>query len=427
MSTGTNTGEIGVYVTIDGSDVFAGRLYAHRRRGTDSASFGYDPRYLARPDAYALDPELRLVTGSQHTPAGRALFGAFADSAPDRWGRTLIKRAERVRAKEAGTTARSITEIDFLLGVRDDLRQGALRFRTDESGPFLATVDAGVPQLTDLPELLNLAAHAEDDTAGYDELNRLVRAGSSLGGARPKAHVTNTDGRIAIAKFPSANVDTWNVMAWEQTALDLARSAGLVVPDSRLVKVGTRHVLVVDRFDRTADGDRIGYVSAMTMLAARDGDERSYLEIAEVIEERSDAATIELEQLWGRIAFSVLISNTDDHLRNHGFLHTRGEVWNLAPAFDLNPNPEPGAKYLATAIDEAETEASVDLLLEVADYFRLSREHALGVLGQVSAAVAGWRQVATGNGLDERDIAEMAPAFEHSRSERAREVTGIVV
>ena len=418
-------GEVGVYVTIDGADVLAGRLYAHRRRGTESASFAYEARYLARSDAYALDPELRLVTGSQHTPPGRDLFGAFTDSAPDRWGRTLIKRAERLRAQDSGTVARSMAEIDYLLGVRDDLRQGALRFRREENGPFLATDDTGVPQLTDLPGLLHLAARAENDTAGYEEIKRLVRAGSSLGGARPKAHVLDIGGRIAIAKFPSANADTWNVMAWERIALDLAQAAGVTVPDCRLVSVGRRHVLVVDRFDRTADGGRIGYASAMTMLGARDGDERSYLEIAEVIEERSDAVTVELEQLWRRMAFSVLISNTDDHLRNHGFVHDRGEVWNLAPAFDLNPNPEPGTKYLATAIDETETEASINLLLKVADYFRLDHDQALVVLGEVAAAVTSWREVAGRHGLGGREITAMESAFEHPECVRARELTGL--
>ena len=186
---------------------------------------------------------------------------------------------------------------DLLLGVRDDLRQGALRFRLDEQGPFLATEESGVPALTDLPVLLDIAARAERDTASYEDLKRLVRAGSSLGGARPKAHVLDATGRVAIAKFPSDSSDTWNVMAWERVALDLARDAGVTVPDSRLIRIGDRNVLVVDRFDRRGTA-RIGYASAMTMLEASDGDQRSYLEIAEVIEQRSTAATAELRQLW---------------------------------------------------------------------------------------------------------------------------------
>src|SRR5580692_9786266 len=314
-------------------------MYPHLRRGTESVSFIYDDEYLANPGAYQLDPALPLVTGTLQTPVGRALFGGFADSLPDRWGRTLIQRAERARAQAAATAPRAMSEIDLLLGVRDDLREGALRFRHAGQEPFLAAEASGIPVLTDLPALLDIAARAERDTADYEDLKRLLQAGSSLGGARPKAHVLDSAGRVAIAKFPSASSDTWNVMAWEKVALDLARDAGVTVPDSQLIRVGDRNVLVVDRFDRRGTV-RIGYASAMTMLEASDGDQRSYLEIAEVIEERSTAAAAELRQLWRRIAFSILISNTDDHLRNHGFLHERGDSWMLSPALDLNPNPQ---------------------------------------------------------------------------------------
>jgi serine/threonine-protein kinase HipA len=412
-----------VYVAAGDRNLRVGRLYAHRRRGVESASFVYDDRYLADPDAYALDPALPLVSGTLQTPARRAMFGAFADGSPDRWGRTLIHRAERARAQAAGTVPRSMSEFDVLLGVRDDLRQGALRFRLDEEGPFLATEDWGVPVLTDLPALLDIAARVEQDTAGYEDLQRLLRAGSSLGGARPKAHVVDAAGRIAIAKFPSAGSDTWNVMAWEKVALDLARDAGVTVTDSQLLRVGDRHVLVVDRFDRDG-GTRIGYASAMTMLEASDRDQRSYLEIAEVIEERSTAATTDLRQLWRRIAFSILISNTDDHLRNHGFLHQRGDSWALSPAFDLNPDPRPGPKDLSTAIDFTDTRASVDNLMRVADYFRLGTSAALAVVAEVTQAVARWRTVATSHGLRQRDLNEMEPAFQHAEAERALTLTG---
>lgn len=204
-----------------GSATEAVDCYSRRRRGAESASFAYDEGYLARPDAYPLDPALPLVSGTQHTALGLPLFGAFGDSAPDRWGRSLIQRAERSRAREAGTAARDIAEIDYLLGVRDDLRQGALRFSLGDDHGFLAPDSTGVPALADLGELLDLATKAENARAGYEELSRLVRAGGSLGGARPKAHVRGADGRLAIAKFPSANSDTWNVMAWEKVALDL--------------------------------------------------------------------------------------------------------------------------------------------------------------------------------------------------------------
>jgi serine/threonine-protein kinase HipA len=401
--------DIQVYVVIDGEDVSAGTLYAHRRRGSESASFAYDSTYLAHPGAYALDPLLPLTRGTHQTRAGQALFGAFSDCAPDRWGRTLVKRREAMLAREEGQAARSLGEVEYLLGVRDDLRQGALRFR--HGNAFPAEDDEGVPALTDLPSLLELAEKAERDTADLTDLQRLVRVGSSLGGARPKAHVLDANGRIAIAKFPSTSDDTWNVMAWEKVALDLAKASGITVPESRLLNLAGRHVLVVDRFDRTADGSRIGYASAMTMLEASDGDARSYLEIAEVIETTSRRATAELQELWRRIAFSVLISNTDDHLRNHGFLHEHGESWRLSPAFDLNPNPDPGPKYLNTNINEGDNTASVDLVLDVAEYFRLTAAQAAGVLNEIVDAVSQWKTVAASHGLSAAEIDGMEPAF----------------
>lgn len=416
-------GEVGVYVAVGTRNLFAGRLYPHRRRGIESASFAYDDRYLADREAYALDPTLPMVTGALQTPVGRALFGAFSDCAPDRWGRTLIKRAEMARARLAGTAPRSMSEADVLLGVRDDLRQGALRFRSGDEGPFLAVEDSGVPVLTDLPRLLAIAQRAESDSAGYEDLELLLRAGSSLGGARPKAHVMDGNGRIAIAKFPSASSDTWDVMAWEKVALDLARDAGIKVSDSQLIRVADRNVLVVDRFDRQGAA-RIGYASAMTMLEASGGDQRSYLEIASVIEERSPAATADLRQLWRRMAFSILISNTDDHLRNHGFLHERGDSWALSPAFDLNPNPEPGSKELSTAIDFDDTRASIDTMMGVAEYFRLSQEQAIDVLAQVTNATGCWRTVAAAQGLRQAAVNAMEPAFEHAERARAQALVG---
>ena len=413
------SGDIEVYVAVGERNLLAGQMYSHRHRGSESASFVYDSRYLADPDAYSLDPALPLVTGTLQTPVGRRLFGAFADSSPDRWGRTLIQRVERARATAAATAPRSMSEIDLLLGVRDDLRQGALRFRLGDQLPFLASEDSGVPVLADLPALLDIAARAERDAANYEDLKRLLRAGSSLGGARPKAHVLDARGRVSIAKFPSAASDTWNVMAWEKVALDLARDAGVMVPDSQLIRAGDRHVLIVDRFDRLGAA-RVGYASAMTMLEASDRDQRSYLEIAAVIEERSTAATADLRQLWRRIALSILISNTDDHLRNHGFLHQRGESWTLSPAFDLNPNPDPGPKNLSTAIDFTDTRASVDTLISVAPYFRLDPGDAVEVLAQVARAAARWHMVAKTHGLTQRDLDVMEPAFEHAESQRAQ-------
>jgi serine/threonine-protein kinase HipA len=415
--------ETDVVVQIAGEDVLAGRLWSHRRRGAESQTFGYAPEYVSREGAYQLDPGLPLVLGQQQTPSGRAIFGAFSDSAPDRWGRGLIARAEQQRVRREGGATRSFGEIDYLLGVRDDLRQGAVRFRAPGSSDFLAAEDSGVPHLLELGRLLDAVERLERDEAGEAELASLLRGGSSLGGARPKAHVRDASGRLAIAKFPSPSADEWDVMRWEGVALQLARDAGIRVPDSRLHEIDGKSVLVVERFDRAGD-QRVGYVSAMTMLEAADGDAGSYLEIADVIERESPQARRDLHELWRRIAFSILISNFDDHLRNHGFLRESSAGWSLSPAFDLNPDPRPGPRLLHTAIDFDDNAARVDTLMAVADAFRLDERAAPAVLAEVTRATARWSPVADRAGLDRAAIERMAPAFEHEESRRAREQSG---
>lgn len=276
-----------------------------------------------------------------------------------------------------------------------------------------------MPALTELGELLHLARRAEQDEATAQELRRLARQGSSLGGARPKVHVREVSGRLAIAKLPSVASDTWDVMAWEKVTLDLAEQAGVQVPDRQLLEISGRNVLVVTRFDRVLTGGgmaRVGYRSAMTMVEGADGTPGSYLDLVEVIEEHGDRVEEDLQQLWRRVVLTVLVSNTDDHLRNHGFVQSAGGHWRLAPAFDVNPNPQAGeAPQLTTAIGEGPLDASVDELLEVADLFRLDRTSASHVLRQVAETVAMWRQAAVGVGLSPSAIEAMAPAFEHDR------------
>jgi serine/threonine-protein kinase HipA len=412
---------VDVHLVLGGEELLAGRLWSHRRRARESASFAYDARYLAHPRAYALEPGLPLVAGQQHTATTRAIFGAFSDCAPDRWGRRLIQRDEAHRARRDATAERSFGEIDYLLGVRDDLRQGALRFRDPDDGAYMSPADRGIPHLLELGELLGAADRLERDTATEDELHLLLHGGSSLGGARPKAHVLDAGGRTAIAKFPSPSSDDWDVMRWEAVALRLAGAAGIRVPDSQLHVVEGRPVLVIDRFDR-AGGQRIGYASAMTLLEAVDGDRASYLDIAELVETESPRATEDLRELWRRIAFSVLIRNTDDHLRNHGFLRMTSAGWTLSPAFDLNPDPRPGPKLLSTAIDYDTREARIDAVLTVAGLFRLDRPRALAVLLDVVRAVEAWRRVASDVGLDAGAVEHMARAFEHEEAERAHEL-----
>ena len=413
-----------MYVSIDGADVLAGRLFAHARHGTESATFTYDAGYLADPRGYALEPALPLTDGPHQTEPGLAMFRSFADTAPNRWGRRLLARAERLRAERTGTTTRTLTELTYLLGARDDLRHGALRFRDVTTGTWLAAGQDAVPAVAALPDLLALATRAERDDASWDDLSRLVRAGSSLGGARPKVHLVAPDGRVAIAKFPNSDSDTWNVMAWEKTVTDLARLAGVTVPPTELVTVAGRQVHVVDRFDRSGAA-RIGYISALTMLEARDGDIGTYVELASAIERFSARATEDLRELWRRVALSILVSNTDDHLRNHGFLHAHGDAWVLAPAFDLNPNPAAGPRHLATAIaDPDDTRASVEALMRVAPLFRLAQDAALQALRKVCDATGQWRAVASRHGLTEHEIDAMAPAFEHAEREVARGAVG---
>jgi serine/threonine-protein kinase HipA len=411
---------IEVDVQIAGRDVPAGRLWTHRHGQSESATFSYREDYLQLADAYELDPGLPLQAGQHQTPVKQPLFGAMSDCAPDGWGRRLVRRAEAQRAREADTQQRGLTEVDFLLGARDDLRQGALRFRGHDSEQYLAVDSEGVPHLIGLPRLLNASEELERDEPTSEDLRLLLHGGSSLGGARPKAHVLDTEGHLAIAKFPSPKADEWDVIRWEAVALTLARHAGITVPEHELHVIENRPVLVLRRFDRGTNM-RIGYLSAMTMLQARDGEDASYLEIAEVIEERSPDAGGDLGELWRRIVFTVLISNTDDHLRNHGFLRLSTAGWSLSPAFDLNPNPEGGAKQLATAIDDNRTEASLATALEVAGLFRISETQARAIVAEVLAATERWRDVAQATGLGGQQLERLESAFEHEQSAAARE------
>ena len=410
-----------VHVVLpDGDEVRAGTLRFHEKRRTASATFTYEQAYLADPRAYALDPTLQLDAGSHQTPPAVAVFGAMRDGAPDRWGRNLMTRAERERAQREGVTARTLIGSDFLLGTRDDLRQGALRYTTDDR-TFLAPPGDGLPRLIALPRLLDLTDALVTHEAVDRDLRDLVAAGGSLGGARPKAAVVLDDGAaLAIAKLPRRGSDEWDVMGWEKVTLDLAAAAQLTVPRSHLVQVLGRNVLLTERFDRRRTL-RVGFVSAMTMLEAHDGDQRSYLEIADAIETQSPAPGRDLEQLFRRIVFSVLVSNTDDHLRNHGFLR-EPTGWTLSPAFDLNPNPEaPGA--LSTTIDtDGDPTASIDLALQTAQMYRLSPTRAIEIVHEVEQATATWRTVATRLELPARELELMLAAFDTPERTTARAI-----
>lgn len=405
--------ELLVYVDLAGVAHFVGRLWARRARNRESATFEYDADWLASPARFALEPALMLGGGPQHTPQGRALFGAFGDSAPDRWGRNLIQRDERRRAQAEGRAPRSIGEIDFLLGVGDIARQGALRFKEAPDGPFLADGEgATIPPLIRLGELLNAAMRVAADSDDDNDLRLILAPGSSLGGARAKASVLDLQGQLSIAKFPQAD-DAYPVMQWEAVALDLAWRAGIEVPTWRLEQVADRTALLLRRFDR--DGDvRVPFLSAMSMLGAADNEDHSYLEIIDALRQFGSQPERDCAQLWRRIVFNILIANTDDHLRNHGFLFDGAGGWRLSPAYDMNPVPlDVKARILSLAIDEADDTASLDVALSVARQCGLKLPAAREIISEVQAAVAQWRGRAATYGLNARDIDRMASAFEY--------------
>jgi serine/threonine-protein kinase HipA len=412
-----------VYVDLDGQCHLVGRLWGRVRKEKETATFEYDKTWLEHPARFSLEPALKLGPGAFHTAADMPLFGAIGDSAPDRWGRALMRRMERRRAEREGTAVRTLREMDYLLLVDDEARAGALRFAEREGGPFLREAGAKrIPPIVDLPKLLAAAEHVMEDKETDEELRLLFAPGSSLGGARPKASVRERDGHLAIAKFPRKD-DEINTVVWEAVALSLAEKAGVIVPDRHLETVGKKPVLLLRRFDR--DGARrIPFVSAMSMLGSRDMETRSYLEIVDALRQHGAAPKADMEALWRRLVFSILISNTDDHLRNHGFLYQGQEGWRLSPAYDLNPVPaDIKPRILTTAINEEDSTASLALAMEVAPYFELESGQARGIAAQVGKAVGQWREEAGRHSLTKVEIERMASAFEHEDLEMARKAS----
>ena len=406
-----------VYLDLDSEPRLVGRLWARNRKGKESATFEYDASWLKHPARFALEPALVLSHGPHHTAAGRRLFGAIGDSTPDRWGRLLIQREERRKAHEAKREPRTLGEIDYLLGVGDIARQGALRFAENEGGPFMAA-GVQIPPLVRLPALLGAALRITADGGSDEDLKLLLAPGSSLGGARPKASIIDRDNQLAIAKFPQHD-DLVPKTQWEAVALTLAAKAGIPTPEWRMETVAKRHVLLLRRFDR-ADERRIPFLSAMSMLDAQDNEPRSYLEIADALRRYGAKPEADCAQLWRRIVFSILISNTDDHLRNHGFLYDAAGGWRLAPAYDLNPMPvDIKPRILTTAIDEADGTASLDLTFEVARHFGIKPDKARSIANEVGSAVKNWRKTAKALGLSPNATERMSSAFEHEELKKA--------
>jgi serine/threonine-protein kinase HipA len=378
-------------------------------------SFDYAPDWLRRPDAFAIDPtSLLLRPGPQH---GATLFGALLDCGPDRWGQILIERAVRKKV----LAQKPYRPIDYVLALDDASRLGALRFREDADNPFLAVGTGKLPPLIRLQALLRAAdaIHTETDTAA--DLRFLLGAGSTLGGARPKSAVALPDGRLALAKFPKPD-DTRDIAAGEILALALAANAGIRAVEHRLVSVGHHSVAVVTRFDRTGPA-RIPFVSGASLLGLAQDDPSAYTRLADAIRQFGNDVAGDLRELWRRLVFSLLASNFDDHLRNHGFLMAEPGRWALSPAYDLNPVPEiDRVRTAKTPISEDPAEPSIAGALDVAARFGLKPAAAKAILREVFTAVSAWRITGRKLRLKPATLGAYASAFEHGLMDEARNV-----
>ena len=421
METRSNKKDIYVYAHWTGmkEPVLMGVLKAEFTRGKEIFSFSYSEAWLKSSYSQILDPELQLYSGSQFAKEEKQNFGVFLDSSPDRWGRILMKRREAAMARSEKRPEKILSESDYLLGVFDGHRMGAIRFKQDPDGPFLNDNEKlASPPFTSIRELEQISLRLEEDNAIEDPeylkwLTILINPGSSLGGARPKASVVDDKKSLWIAKFPSKS-DIKDVGGWEKVTNELARNAGLNVVVSKIQKFSSKHyTYLTKRFDRTSTGERIHYASAMTMLGYVDGnnfqDGVSYLEIVDFLTKNGANIKSDLTELWQRIVFNLFVSNTDDHLRNHGFILTvRG--WILSPAFDINPNED--GTGLSLNISPDDNSLDLDLCLEVADYFRITKDNALKKIADIKSSVKNWRNVANKYKLPKSEQELMAKVFE---------------
>lgn len=390
-----------------------GVLSAHQAKGRKAFSFTYDPDWLRKKDRILLDPDISWFSGPQF--AGKMEnFGVFLDSMPDRWGRMLMKRRAVMEASEMNQPTPNLYDIDFLLGVQDESRMGALRFKLDPEGPFLAQNNIPIPPISSIRELQQAANVIEGDT-GRQSMRKwlaiLLAPGSSLGGARPKANVKDEAGELWIAKFPSRHDDI-DKGAWEYVLYQLACNAGITMAESRMMKVGNQfHTFLTRRFDRQHQ-QRIHFASAMTMTGNNEETMKektvSYLDLAEFIRFSGANAKEDLPQLWRRIVFHLAVSNTDDHLRNHGFLFTP-HGWRLSPAYDLNPSIDKDG--LSLNIDMESNALSYDLAFSVGQYFDLGLQAMQDILKQVQNSVRHWRSIAVKAGIRKAEQDMMAGAF----------------
>ena len=394
-----------------------GTLSVTHTKGREIFSFAYDKAWLVRGLAQNLDPDLQLFAGTQYLSTGKRNFGIFLDSSPDRWGRVLMVRREAISARMESRKPKTLFEEDYLLGVFDAHRMGALRFKKETNGPFLHdNASFASPPWTSLRELEHASLQLEKDVLSDEEslrwLNMLMAPGASLGGARPKASVIDPADNLWIAKFPSGN-DQVNIGAWEMVVNVLGKEAGLNIADGQVKKFNSKHhTFLSKRFDRVKGNGRIHFASAMILLGYSDGAEGvSYLNLAEFIMQNGANVKDDLEELWRRIVFNISVKNTDDHLRNHGFLLTPGG-WILSPAFDVNPVYH--GRGLTLNISETDNSLDFDLATSVAKYFRVSENKATTIISEVKQASGKWQKVAKVYKIPAIEQDLMAQAFENS-------------
>lgn len=412
-----------IYVYMDwqesDSPIQMGVLHSEVLRGKEVFSFENNTDWLTYKQFRALDPDLAQFSGKQYLPADKSNFGMFLDSSPDRWGRMLMRRREAINARLENRPSRTLTEADYLLGVYDGNRMGALRFKLSPDDEFMDNNKAmATPPWTSIRDLeyasLQLEKENLKDDAEYAKwLNMLIAPGSSLGGARPKANILDNNGALWIAKFPSGH-DTKDMGAWETVTAEMARKCGIEMAESRAQKFSNRqHTFLTKRFDRI-NGKRIHFASAMTLLGYTDGTNSaegvSYLELAEWIGRNCDNVSQNLEQLWRRIVFNIAVSNCDDHLRNHGFLLTP-KGWTLSPAYDINPDEH--GMGLKLNISEDDNSLDFELALSVAAYFGLDNATSDEIINQTKKVVSNWQQLATQYGISRSEQEDNAGAFRY--------------
>ncbi len=399
---------------LDYNNEPVGTIYVSEGRGKEMYSFEYEDEWLRKSKQY-LDPDLQLYAGRQYVRDNKKIFGAFADSCPDRWGRLLMRRREEIRAKSADERPKKLLESDFLIGVYDESRMGGLRFKNSRDGDFISNdKEYATPPWTSLRELEQASISFENDEDSLNEkwIRQLIAPGSSLGGARPKASVIAPDGSLWIAKFPSKH-DNCDSGAWEMVAHELAKKCGISVPEARLEKFSKLgSTFLVKRFDRNGSR-RVHFTSAMTMLGKVDGDNRtdgsSYLEIVSFIKAMGAAPKADLEELWKRIVFSMAVSNTDDHFRNHGFLLTRNG-WVLSPMYDVNPDMY--GEYLSLNVDNNDSVIDFELAKDASVYYGLSKKQAEQIIMEIRDVVdKNWVLLAKEYGVSRGEIERMRPAF----------------